>query len=140
MGVGIQSDAYGGVPQHRGGDLGVDVLAEKQRGAGVAEVVEADRRQVGLLQERLERAVSEIRGVDDRARLRSEGQPARLSGFGWRGMGSSSAAPGEASRTTMRIRGRAPAWPAPRNPVHTTHPEHLLFDGALHVVVLERVA
>jgi hypothetical protein len=53
-----------------GGEAGVGVaevlrdlvqraaLVEQQRGAGVAEVVEADRRQAGLLQERLEGTVT----------------------------------------------------------------------------------
>ena len=46
--------------------------------SSVAEVVEADRRQAGLFQEWLEGAVSEIRGVDDRARLRGKDKSARL--------------------------------------------------------------
>ncbi len=61
-----------------GDNLGVDVLGEQQRGAGVAKVVEPDLGQAGLLQERLEGAVPEVRGVDDRARLRGEYQSARL--------------------------------------------------------------
>ena len=44
----VQGDARGGVPQHLGVDLGIDVLRGLQRGAGVVEVVEADRRQSRL--------------------------------------------------------------------------------------------
>lgn len=44
----------------------------------VAEIVEADRRQAGPLQERLERTVSKVGRVGDRARLRSENESARL--------------------------------------------------------------
>src|SRR5215213_2601151 len=50
VGVDVKGDAYGGVAEHLGDDLGVHVLGEQQRGAGVAEVVEADLGQVGLRQ------------------------------------------------------------------------------------------
>src|SRR5215211_6673161 len=42
------------------------------------EVVEADRPQLRALQQRFEGAVTQIGGVDDRARLRCEDEPARL--------------------------------------------------------------
>ena len=52
------------MPEHLGDDLGVDVLGEKQRGARMTEVVEADLREPSALQESGEVPVSEIRGVD----------------------------------------------------------------------------
>ncbi len=41
MGVRVEGDGYGGVAEHLGDYLRVDVFAQKQRGAGVLEVVEA---------------------------------------------------------------------------------------------------
>ena len=52
VGIGIQGDGYGGVSEEFLDDLGVHALAEKERGAGVAEVVEAGLlRQPGSLEE-----------------------------------------------------------------------------------------
>jgi hypothetical protein len=64
MRVDVQSDAHGGVSEHLGDDLRVDVLAEEKRRARVAEVVESDRPEPGGLQERLEGAIAEVRGID----------------------------------------------------------------------------
>jgi hypothetical protein len=52
VGVGIQGDGYGGVPEEFLDDLGMHALAEKECGARVTEVVEAGLlRQPGPLKE-----------------------------------------------------------------------------------------
>jgi hypothetical protein len=76
--VDVQCDAHGGVPQHFRDYLRRDVLREQQRGAGMPEVVEAYRAEPGTPQERLEGAVSQVGGVDKRARRRGEDETARL--------------------------------------------------------------
>ena len=76
--VDVQGDADGGVSEHLGDDLGVDVLREQQRGAGMAEVVKANLWQPRVLQERLEGAVAEVRGVYDGLGLGGEDQASRL--------------------------------------------------------------
>ncbi len=77
--VSVERDGYGRVAEHLRGDFRIYVLREQQRGASMAEVVKADRRQPRVLQEWLEGAVAQVGGVDDRARLRSEGLPSALS-------------------------------------------------------------
>ena len=42
VGVDVQGDAYGGVPEHLGDDLRVHVAGEEQRGARMPEVVDTD--------------------------------------------------------------------------------------------------
>jgi hypothetical protein len=63
VGIGVEGDGYGSVPEHLGYYLWVDVLSEQERGARMPEVVEADLRQSRPLQERLERAPGEVMTV-----------------------------------------------------------------------------
>ncbi len=72
MGVGVQGDRYGGVTKHLGDYLRVDVAGEQQRGAGVPEVVEADLREPGPLQQRLEAVLRDVAAVEELPDLRSE--------------------------------------------------------------------
>src|SRR5215217_3963913 len=60
------------MPKHLRDDLRVHVAGEQQRGARVAEVVEADRRQPRSLQERLELHVRNGAPVERLARLGGE--------------------------------------------------------------------
>jgi hypothetical protein len=50
----------------------MDASAKEQRSARVPQIVEADRRQVGALQERRERPLAEVRGVDERPNFRGK--------------------------------------------------------------------
>jgi hypothetical protein len=54
MRVGVQGDGDAGVPEHFGYHLGVDVLREQDRRAGVAKIMEADLWEPGPLEEGLE--------------------------------------------------------------------------------------
>jgi hypothetical protein len=54
MRVGIERDDYGGVPEHLRDYLGVDALGERQRGAGVVQIVEAEVGDNGAGKEPLE--------------------------------------------------------------------------------------
>ncbi len=65
MRVGVQGHGYGSVPQKLLNELWVGALRKQQGSAGVPEVVEADVRQPGTLEQRLEAAITEIRGVDE---------------------------------------------------------------------------
>jgi hypothetical protein len=63
--IGVQGNGYGGVSRKLLDELGVGVLGEKQRGAGVPEVVEAQvLPYAGAGPDALEGAVTEVRGVE----------------------------------------------------------------------------
>ncbi len=49
VGAGVEGDRYAGVPQEFLDELGVDVLREQERRAGV-EIVEGDLRESGALE------------------------------------------------------------------------------------------
>jgi hypothetical protein len=75
MRVGIQGDGYGGVSEEFLDDLGVHALAEKERGAGVVEVVETDLpRQPGPLEEAEEGAPGQRPRSHGLARVAREGE------------------------------------------------------------------
>ena len=64
--------AIEGVLEHLRDDLGVDVPRQQQRRARVPQVVEADGRQAGLLEQRRKGPLPEVGGVHERAPLRGE--------------------------------------------------------------------
>ena len=63
MGVGVQGYCDRRVPQHLGDNLGVDVLGQQQRCAGMPEVVKPDGRQPCLLEEWCEGSLPEVAEV-----------------------------------------------------------------------------
>ena len=76
MGVGVEGYGDGGVPEKFLHELGVDAPGQKQRGGGVAQVVEAYARgETCPLEERREAALTQVRGVYGRARLGGEDEP-----------------------------------------------------------------
>ncbi len=76
MRVCVEGHGYGRVAQKFLHDLGVHAPTEQQRGARMMEVVEADLRQAGLLEKRLEGPIDEVLRVDGRADVGSEDQVA----------------------------------------------------------------
>jgi hypothetical protein len=61
-----------GVPEKFLHKLGVDALTEQERGARVPEIVQTDVGKTRPLQERRERMLTKVRGVDRGPGLRSE--------------------------------------------------------------------
>ena len=74
VGVGVHRLRYGGVPEHLLDYLGIRAFTEKDRGAGVPEVVEPYPGEPGSLQERPEGAVGEVAHVHGRPDGRSENE------------------------------------------------------------------
>jgi hypothetical protein len=72
VGVDIEGDGDGGVTEQLLYELRMDVLQEKKRGTGVPEVVEGYLRQLRALEERRERPLTEVGGVDEGATLSRE--------------------------------------------------------------------
>ena len=72
MGVGVESDGDGGVAQQFLNELRVDSTRQQDGGAGVAQVVETDLWQSGLIQQRLERALGQVVSVERGPDLRGE--------------------------------------------------------------------
>ena len=72
MGVDIEGDGDGGVTEQLLYELRMDVLLEKKRGTGVPEVVKGYLRQLRALEERCERPLTEVGGVDEGATLSRE--------------------------------------------------------------------
>jgi hypothetical protein len=60
MGVGVHGLSDGGVPKKRLHRLGMDPTAQRQGSGCVPEVVEADLRKSGVLQQRLEGTVYDV--------------------------------------------------------------------------------
>ena len=60
VGVSIEGDGDGGVPEKLLDDLGMDVALQRQLGAGVPEVVEAEPRQLRTLQEQREGPMARV--------------------------------------------------------------------------------
>ena len=60
MGVGVERYRYGGVAHEFLHVLRVHAFGEKQRSACVAQVVEADMGETGLLEERGKRSLAEV--------------------------------------------------------------------------------
>jgi hypothetical protein len=72
VGVDIEGDGDGGVTEQLLYELRMDVLLEKKRGTGVPEVVEGYLRQLRALEERRERPLTEVGGVDEGVTLSRE--------------------------------------------------------------------
>ena len=62
MGVGVQGEAGGEVPQHTTDCLDIHSVLEGDGGEGVAEVVKSDLRDASSLQHSLEHIVDTVRG------------------------------------------------------------------------------
>ncbi len=65
MGIGVQGYGYGGVAEHLGDYLRVYVPTEEQRGARMAQIVEADLGKTGFLQERLEAMLGDVAPIQE---------------------------------------------------------------------------
>ena len=74
MRVAIKSDGYGGVPEKMLYEFRVDAAPQKQRGAGVPEIVPADRGEACTPEERLEVAVDYVLGVQGSTLARGENE------------------------------------------------------------------
>lgn len=74
MGVSIQRHGNGIVSKELLNDLWVDASPQKQRGARMPEIMEADLRETRLPQQRLEGTLYEILGVEGRPVLGREDQ------------------------------------------------------------------
>jgi hypothetical protein len=65
VGVGVERDGDGPVPQHLGDDLGVDVFEQQYGCGGVTQLVKRHRRKPGTLEERCKRP-AQVSEVDER--------------------------------------------------------------------------
>ena len=72
MGVGVEGDGDGGVAQKLLDELGVDVLREQDRSAGVAEAVEGDGGEPGPREQLSEGPLPEVEGINGVADLPGE--------------------------------------------------------------------
>lgn len=70
--VQIQRDRYGFVAEQRLDELRVDILHQEQGGAGMAQIVETDAREVRPPEQGFEGAIDDVLGIEGSSRPRSE--------------------------------------------------------------------
>ena len=73
--VQVEGDADLGVPEQLGDDLRVDALPEQQGSGGISEVMEADERQAGRLEQRAEGPVRHVVVVSEAPTLLAKTRP-----------------------------------------------------------------